>query len=45
MEKNMMKHEVADYIRHFNMDRLHTANGYMSPIQYELSHIKVSVNA
>jgi len=37
-----MKQDVADYIRYYNQDRLHTANDSLSPINYELSQTKVS---
>ncbi len=37
-----MKYDVADYIRYYNKDRLHTANGSLSPINYELSQLNVS---
>ena len=37
-----MKQDVANYIRYYNNDRLHTANSGMSPVKYEMSHIKVS---
>ncbi|MCS6232535.1 IS3 family transposase [Shewanella baltica] len=37
-----MKNDVAAYIRYYNLDRLHTTNGYMSPINYEKSFRKVS---
>ena len=37
-----MKLDVAQYIRYFNNDRLHTANGDLSPVKYELSQLKVS---
>ena len=37
-----MKYDVADYIRYYNKDRLHTANGSLSPINYELSQVNVS---
>jgi len=37
-----MKQDVADYIRYYNNDRLHNANGSLSPINYELSQRKVS---
>ena len=37
-----MKTDVADYIRYYNSDRLHTSNNDMSPVNYELSEIKVS---
>jgi len=37
-----MKLDVAQYIRYYNNDRLHTANGDLSPVKYELSQLKVS---
>lgn len=37
-----MKLDVAAYIKYYNQDRLHSANGGMSPIRYENSQIKVS---
>jgi len=37
-----MKKDVANYIRYYNNDRLHTANGGKSPVKYETSLIKVS---
>jgi len=40
--RDHMKKDVADYIRHYNNDRLHTSNSDMSPVNYELSQIKVS---
>jgi len=38
-----MKKDVAAYMRYYNLDRLHTANGGQSPIDYENSLVKVSV--
>jgi len=37
-----MKQDVAAYVKYYNLDRLHTSNGDMSPINYESSQIKVS---
>lgn len=37
-----MKQDVANYMKYYNHDRLHTANGDMSPIKYEISQKKVS---
>ena len=31
-----MKQDVADYIRYYNLDRNHTANGKCPPANYEL---------
>ena len=42
--RDHMKQDVADYIRYYNNDRLHTTNGDMSPVKYELSQVKVSGN-
>jgi putative transposase len=40
-----MKIDVAAYMRYYNLERLHTANGDQSPINYESSLKKVSGNA
>ncbi len=32
-----MRNDVADYMRYYNLERLHTANEDMSPIEYENS--------
>ena len=32
-------------MRYYNNDRLHSSNANMSPVQYELSQLNVSVNA
>jgi putative transposase len=37
-----MKNDVAAYIKYYNLDRLHTANGSVSPINFENSQKKVS---
>ena len=37
-----MKLHVAHYIRYYNKDRSHTANGDLSPVKYDLSQLKVS---
>jgi len=37
-----MKKDVAAYIKHYNLERLHSANGDMSPVNYENSLRKVS---
>lgn len=37
-----MKSDVAAYMRYYNLERLHTANGDQSPINYENSLKKVS---
>jgi transposase InsO family protein len=40
--RHHMKHDVDAYIKYYNLDRLHTANGDMSPVQYETSQMNVS---
>ncbi|WP_156494921.1 MULTISPECIES: IS3 family transposase [unclassified Oleiphilus] len=37
-----MRNDVADYMRYYNLERLHTSNEDMSPIEYENSLRKVS---
>ncbi len=37
-----IKQDVANYIKYYNLDRLHSANGSLSPINFENSQIKVS---
>ena len=37
-----MKADVAAYMRYYNLERLHTANGDMSPVDYENTLKKVS---
>lgn len=37
-----MKSDVVEYMRYYNLERLHTANGNMSPVEYENSLGKVS---
>jgi putative transposase len=38
-----MKQDVAAYGRYYNLERLHTANGDQSPVNYENAFRKVSV--
>tara|TARA_B110000285_G_scaffold95846_1_gene109296 strand:+ start:938 stop:1315 length:378 start_codon:yes stop_codon:yes gene_type:complete len=45
LTREHMKLDVAKYIRYYNNGRLHTANGDMSPVKYELSQLKVSGTA
>ncbi len=37
-----MKKDVAVYMRYYNLERLHSANGEQSPINYENSLKKMS---
>jgi transposase InsO family protein len=40
--REFMKQDVVAYIKYYNLNRLHTSNGDMSPVQFENSQIKVS---
>jgi putative transposase len=40
--RDHMKYDVSAYIKYYNLDRLHTANGGVSPIHFETSQQKVS---
>ncbi|WBA59312.1 IS3 family transposase (plasmid) [Providencia sp. 21OH12SH02B-Prov] len=40
--RSEMKQDVLDYLRYYNLTRLHTANNYLSPVEYENSFRKVS---
>nr|WP_230382617.1 IS3 family transposase [Piscirickettsia salmonis] len=42
LTRDTMKEDVEAYIRYYNHDRLHTANGNLSPINFEKSQLKVS---
>lgn len=37
--------DVAAYMRYYNLDRLHTTNGDMSPVDYENCKLNVSIKA
>ena len=36
-----IEQDVTDYMQYYNQEWLHTANGKMSPIKYEISQQKV----
>ena len=40
--REFMKQDVASYMKYYNLDQLHTANGDISPVNFENSWIKVS---
>lgn len=40
--RKFMKKDVAEYVRYYNLQRLHSANGDLSPVAYEDSLRKVS---
>jgi putative transposase len=42
LTREAMKQDVQHYIRYYNQTRLHSANGDLSPIDFELSLLKVS---
>ena len=35
-----MKNDVTAYMRYYNLERLHTANGDLSPIEYEQNSLR-----
>ncbi len=37
-----MKNDVAEYMKYYNLERLHSANNGQSPVEYEDSLRKVS---
>ncbi|CDL80343.1 transposase [Xenorhabdus cabanillasii JM26] len=37
-----MKQDVLDYLHYYNLTRLHTANNYLTPVEYEIAFEKVS---
>lgn len=38
--RKYMRTDVAAYIHYYNLERLHTANGDLSPAEYELSSLR-----
>lgn len=42
LTRQTMKEDVEQYIRYYNHERLHTANDDLSPVEFEMSQIKVS---
>ena len=42
LTRQTMKQDVEQYIRYYNHERLHTANDDLSPVEFEMSQIKVS---
>ena len=37
-----MKQDVTAYMKSYNLERLHSANGDLSPVEFENSQLKVS---
>ena len=42
LTRQSMQQDVQMYIRYYNQKRLHSANGNLSPVAFEMSHLKVS---
>uniref|UniRef100_UPI00047756B6 IS3 family transposase n=1 Tax=Thiofilum flexile TaxID=125627 RepID=UPI00047756B6 len=42
LTRQAMKEDVEDYIRYYNHERLHTANGNQTPVEFELSQLNLS---
>ncbi|PMG49442.1 integrase [Shewanella sp. 10N.286.52.B9] len=40
--REFMKQDVAAYMKYYNLERLHSANGDLSPVEFENSQLKVS---
>ncbi|WP_432453516.1 IS3 family transposase [Agarivorans sp. QJM3NY_29] len=40
--REFMKQDVAAYMKYYNLERLHSANGDLSPVAFENSQLKVS---
>ncbi|MBQ0215603.1 DDE-type integrase/transposase/recombinase, partial [Proteus vulgaris] len=38
--RKQMKEDVIAYMRYYNLERLHTANGDLSPIEYEQNSLR-----
>lgn len=45
LTRDGMANDVKKYMQYYNYDRLHTSNGNMSPVKFEMSQIKLSVAA
>ncbi|EHC03895.1 integrase catalytic subunit [Shewanella baltica OS625] len=37
-----MKQDVTAYMKYYNLERLHSANDALSPVEFENSQLKVS---
>ncbi|TQF66203.1 IS3 family transposase (plasmid) [Pseudoalteromonas luteoviolacea] len=35
-----MRSDLTAYMRYYNLERLYTANGYLSPVEYEQSSLR-----
>lgn len=42
LTRDDMRKDVSAYMHYYNLKRLHTANGYMSPVNYENYKLRVS---
>ncbi len=36
-----MKNDVSAYMRYYNLERPHTANGDLSPVEYEIKSVLI----
>ena len=43
--RKLMRNDVAEYIKNYNLERLHSANGDQSPIEYEVQEVKNALAA
>ncbi|MCU8058403.1 integrase core domain-containing protein, partial [Shewanella sp. SM34] len=40
--REFMKQDVTAYMKYYNLERLHSANDDLSPVEFENSQVKVS---
>ena len=40
--REFMKQDVAAYMKYYNLERFHSANDNLSPVEFENSQVKVS---
>ncbi|GAA6203674.1 hypothetical protein NBRC116600_04710 [Thalassotalea sp. SU-HH00458] len=40
LTRENMRHDVMAYMRYYNLERLHTANGDLSPVEYEKNSLR-----
>lgn len=38
--RDLMKNDVTAYMRYYNVERLHTANGSLLPVEYEQDSLR-----
>ncbi|MGL6014442.1 MAG: IS3 family transposase, partial [Shewanella oncorhynchi] len=41
LSRPFMKYDITAYMKYYNLEQLHSANGDLSPIEFENSELKV----